>query len=87
MDSTFVCPYHRVILQLASGLPGPGHGLHPLDRFKAEGQGQQSAAFIRPDTMQLSMVKPCLCCELIRHDTGMMQELQMLEESYTRGVE
>lgn len=57
------CPYHAQLLVMG----GNAHlnGLHPMDRFLAEGPSEQSALFIRADTGRLSTNKGCICKEVV----------------------
>jgi hypothetical protein len=38
-------------------------GMHPMDRFLAEGPTEQSALFIREDSGELSIKKDCTCAD------------------------
>lgn len=56
------CPYHGSIVQMRSNGGGQSHqDMSPMDRFLAEGPGQQYALFVRPDNGQLSTSKGCTC--------------------------
>ncbi|KAH7384592.1 hypothetical protein BKA66DRAFT_584004 [Pyrenochaeta sp. MPI-SDFR-AT-0127] len=53
------CEYHAQVL--ASNNDAHTKGLDPMDRFFAEGPGEQSALFVRSDTGELSTAKGCTC--------------------------
>lgn len=64
------CPYHNVILQPPATTAynqaygqgyGQGHDQAPLARFLAEGPGEQSALYNRPDNGQTSLARGCTC--------------------------
>ncbi|GME51354.1 hypothetical protein GTA08_BOTSDO05067 [Neofusicoccum parvum] len=58
------CPYHNPILQLqphAGTIYGYGQGQTGLDRFMAEGPGEQYALFNRGDNGQTSLARGCTC--------------------------
>lgn len=60
-SKTYACQYHGSVLQMQANTGGSTPGMSPMDRFLAEGPGQQHALFVRPDNGQLSTFKGCTC--------------------------
>lgn len=61
------CPFHGQIAPDCTRSSLAGGGLHPMDRYLAEGPLEQSAFFRRPDTGELSIHKRCRCNEIVHH--------------------
>ena len=61
------CPFHGQIERGSTRSPFAGGGLHPMDRYLAEGPLEGSAIVRRPDTGERSVVKRCRCNEDIHH--------------------
>lgn len=58
------CPYHNPILQLQPASHttyASTKSQNPLDRFLAEGSGEQSALYNRSDNGQTSLARGCTC--------------------------
>ncbi|KAF2853055.1 hypothetical protein T440DRAFT_515786 [Plenodomus tracheiphilus IPT5] len=59
MSPSTSCVYHT---QCLSGAPTvPAKEMDPMERFLAEGPGEQNAVFVRGDNNQLSISKGCTC--------------------------
>lgn len=59
------CPYHRALMQMASGFDLSEEGTPRSYLLLSNDPGLQSALLVRPDTGQLSTTRDCGCREIL----------------------
>ena len=64
------CPYHGPIVGMTYTHQHSGQGLNPMNRFLAEGPGEQNALFIRADTGEVSTSRGCTCSAYVHEQHG-----------------